>query len=61
MNTINNTNERYKVVNFTNEEGFKNGWYVLEVNPDEDGTNHVIWQSECFSTEEEAINEMNSL
>jgi hypothetical protein len=57
MNTINNTNEKYQVVNFVNEEGFKDGFYVLEVNTD----NHVVWQSECFATEQEAINEMNSL
>lgn len=57
MNTINNANEKYQVVNFTNEEGFKDGFYVLEANTD----NHVVWQSECFATEQEAINEMNSL
>lgn len=57
MNTINNTNEKYQVVNFTNEEGFKDGFYVVETNTD----NHVVWMSECFQTKEEAINEMNSL
>lgn len=41
----------YEVAKFENEEGFTNGWYVLQVNTDD---RHVIWQSEVFSTEEEA-------
>ena len=41
----------YEVAKFENEEGFTNGWYVLQVNIDD---RHVIWQSEVFATEEEA-------
>jgi len=57
MTTKNSTNGNHEVVNFLNEEGFENGWYVLEVTEER----HVIWQSECFATEQEAIDEMNSL
>jgi len=45
----------YEVAKFENEEGFTNGWYVLQVNTDD---SHVIWQSEVFATEEEAKAEM---
>lgn len=47
----------YEVAKFENEEGFTNGWYVLQVNSDD---RHVIWQSEVFATEEEAKAEMES-
>lgn len=57
MKNITNTNGNYEVVNFQNEEGFTNGWYILETTEER----HVIWQSEYFATEQEAINEMNSL
>ena len=42
---------KYEVVKFENEEGFEDGYYVLEVTEER----HVIWQSECFATEAEAI------
>lgn len=47
----------YEVAKFENEEGFTNGWCVLQVNSDD---HHVIWQSEVFATEEEANAEMKS-
>ena len=47
----------YEVAKFENEELFTNGWYVLEVDPDD---RHVLWQSNVFATEEEAKAEMES-
>lgn len=40
-----------EVVEFNNEEGFNNGFYVIEVN---NSDRHVIYQSACFKTKAEA-------
>ncbi len=34
-----------------NEEGFNDGWYILETS---NTSYHVVWQSDCFETKEEA-------
>ena len=47
----------YEIAKFENEEGFKNGWYVIQL---PSSRSCVIWQSDAFETEAEAITEMEA-
>lgn len=42
---------RFDLVTFYNEEGFNDGWTILEINKSD---LHVLWQSDAFETKEEA-------
>ncbi len=47
-----NVTRRFDLIILNNEEGFEDGYHILEVNKSD---LHVIWQSDLFASKEDAI------